>query len=255
MGLSKTQIQHLQSLKLKKFRQLHRQFVVEGDKMARELLLERPDWVEGIFAREGWLAQHAGLIRPFQRLLTPISEKELERISTLKTPNQVLLLVKQNFPDTDFIPVKKGLALYLDSIQDPGNLGTILRTADWFGISAVFLSPGCVERTNPKTIQASMSSLWRVPTEEEVDLPSLRKRLGPTPWIGARMEGDSLWENPFPEKAVLVIGSEGTGISEANKSGIDQWFAIPAHPDSRAESLNAAVAAGIFCAHYSKGSR
>lgn len=158
MALTKAQLKYLQSLKVKKYRQRYNKFAVEGAKIAFELLSASPEKVEMVIALPEWIEENQSLLQRAGRPVEAVSEFVLHQISALQTPNKVYLLVEMNPVAPDPAEVASGLSLYLDGIQDPGNLGTILRIADWFGLAAVFCDPQCVEWANPKVIQASMGS-------------------------------------------------------------------------------------------------
>lgn len=244
--LSKNKIKYITALQKKKFRSELQCFLVEGDKIVRELAAF-PQWeVECILALPEWLKQHQDLFAGRKIEFIPITPEELHKISALQTPNQVLAIVKM-LPEfvwqRDF---SADLALYLDGIQDPGNLGTILRIADWFGILQVFLSPDCVEVYNPKVIQATMGSFLRIKTAI-VELPELSAKVPGLTTYGALLSGENVFQIQIQHPALLIIGNEGKGIREEYISLIDRAISIPRHADGGAESLNAAVATGIIC--------
>jgi len=249
--LSHNQAKHLRSLAVKKYRQQHGQFIVEGDKMVLELLGQTRIGIGFVFAVETWVERNASLLNPFSSRLVQVSEAELSKISTLNTPNQVLAVAE--------IPViapalmaeipSETLCFYLDGIQDPGNLGSILRVADWFGIPAVFCSPDSVDVFNPKVIQASMGAIYRVQTAEIV-LEEITSVAPEIPISGAVLDAENVFEAVLPQHGLLVIGNEGRGISAQVESLLSHRYSIPRHPEGGAESLNAAVAAGIMAAAF-----
>jgi RNA methyltransferase, TrmH family len=165
----------------------------------------------------------------------------LEKISTLQTPNKVLAIVEQPKFEADFS--KLSLYLYLDNIKDPGNLGTIIRTAEWFGLSHIFLSPECVEYYNPKVVQSSMGSIFRMQLTN-ISLLDLQREVQPKATYGAVLGGNVVegmhWETP----CILVIGSESHGIGTENKKHLTEGISISAY--GQTESLNAAIACGIL---------
>lgn len=244
MTISKNAIKYLRSLSLKKFRQKYNNFVVEGDKMARELLASAPERLIALYALESWL-KNTG---PFpEGKAFAVSEQELAKISSLNTPNQAVAVASIQETSIDAQILQNGLSLYLDGIQDPGNFGTIMRIADWFGIAYVICAPSCVDPYNPKAIQASMGAFLRVKVVEQ-NLESVC-RLGPgLPVYGAAMDGANVFSAPISGVGVIVIGNEGNGISAAAERWLTNRIAIPAAAGGGAESLNAAVAAGILCA-------
>jgi TrmH family RNA methyltransferase len=188
--------------------------------------------------------KYAAELRTFQAIVTEVNESELKKISTLTTPNQVLMVVKQPSFELDFQAIRSDLSLYLDGIQDPGNMGTILRIADWFGIPYIFCSDTCVDIFNPKVVQATMGAFLRIKSKE-IDLKELIEAT--TPVYGALLEGENLFQTERSKHGIIVIGNEGRGISDEVRALINRPILIPPHGVG-AESLNAAVATGIICA-------
>ena len=236
--LSKKEIKDIQSLSHKKFRAELKLFIAEGPKIVGELLSRVPGQVRMIYATAEWKAmQEQQVAIP----ITVITDAELERISQLQTPNQVLAVVEQ-FPVHP--PAGDGLILYLDRIQDPGNLGTIIRIADWFGVKEIVCSQGCADLYNPKVVQSSMASIARVSVFEEDGkwLPSQS-----LPVYAASLHGESVYTVSKIENAILVIGNESRGITQEILDRADTLVTIPRKGE--AESLNAAVATGILLSH------
>lgn len=239
--LSKAQIKHIQLLQRNKGRRQYLQYLVEGDKMVRELL-ESDEQVEHVFALQPWLAANEKLLQKAQVSFEEINQSELKKISSLVTPNQVLAVV--NMPNRNELPKLEADKLYLalDGLQDPGNMGTVIRTADWFGIDAIFCSPECVDMYNPKVVQATMSGLLHVP----VYITELKQLLAANPSIpsfAAVMEGISVYENQT-KSGIIIIGNEGAGVSEEVLKAATHTISIPRV--GKAESLNAAMATGIL---------
>ncbi|MEM1322063.1 MAG: RNA methyltransferase [Bacteroidota bacterium] len=245
--ISSNQIKYVRSLQQKKFRQKYNNFIVEGDKMAVEIMRERVAEVEQVFALASWIETHKKELAFCLNKTIIVSEKELGRISGLKSPNQVLVILRQWIPAIDEAQLSRQFSLYLDDIQDPGNMGTILRIADWFGIDYVFCSAGCAELYNPKVLQASMGAFLRVKVLR-TELEQLRERLPALPLLGAMMEGDNVFAAAGLDKGLIIIGNEGRGIAEERQALLTHRLAIPRAEGRRAESLNAAVATGILCA-------
>lgn len=242
---SHNQRKHLTSLQLVKHRREHGQFVVEGDKMVAELLQQQRITVVSVFALEGWAQANARLLVPYQYCLTLINTDELLKVSSLQTPNQVLAVAR--IPEAPFntAPIDNGYGFYLDGLQDPGNVGTILRTADWFGFSAVVCSPDTADVYAPKVVQASMGALWRVPVCT-ASMTELVHQYPDVPRIGAVMAGTDAFKTNFPTTGILVIGNEGKGIRPDVLPHLTHRLTIPKGPGGGAESLNAAVAAGLL---------
>lgn len=211
--------------------------MVEGEKMVDELL--RSDLtIDTIYALPEWIGRHSTMVG--QHNVEELKPFELERISTLKTPNQVVALV--NIPD--HAPFNPTLALLLDDIQDPGNLGSIIRIADWYDIRHIFCSPSCVDAYNPKVVQASMGSIFRIRLHYR-PLKELILQHPDVPVYAATLEGTDISQHSGIQKGMILIGNESHGIS-ADLLAISPYkITIPRK--GNAESLNAAVATGIIC--------
>jgi len=242
--LSKNQIKEIRALHISKYRKQEKSFIVEGPKIVAEFINSKYN-VTKVFALEEWINENSSIHANIER----ITPKELQAISLLKTPNQVLAIA--SYPDKkSFNYHEDDLVLALDSIQDPGNLGTIIRIADWFGINKLVCSIETADAYNPKVIQASMGALTRVNfcyTNLENWLSKLSSE---TPIYGTLLEGDNIYETELSNKGVIVIGNEGNGISPEIQSLIKQRITIPAYGNSMMESLNAAVATAIVCAEF-----
>ncbi len=235
--LDKKVLKDIQSLSSKKHRKEQGLFLAEGPKVVEELLLTMREEVEAVYATAPWAAANPHV------QAVPITDIELERISGLQTPNQVVAVLRQRVAREPFI--EKGWCLYLDSIQDPGNMGTIIRIADWFGVSHIVCSAGCAEVYNPKVVQSTMGSVGRINVwyDEEgtwLDRQSL-------PVMVTSLSGTSLYEAGSKEGGILVLGNESKGVSEAVMKRAALLLTIPRVGE--AESLNAAVAAGILLSH------
>ncbi|HVK97241.1 MAG TPA: RNA methyltransferase [Flavisolibacter sp.] len=235
--LSKKLIKDIQSLGHKKSRDESGFFIAEGPKIINELLDTIPEEVESMYATEDWVAKYSG-----NKNVTVISDVELQRISSLNTPNQVVAIVKQFIA---YEPADYSFVIYLDTIQDPGNFGTIIRIADWFGISHIVCSPGCADRYNPKVVQATMASIARVNVfydENRTWLQKQRKDI-----YAATLEGTSVFEESKTGSGILMIGNESKGLSDDLMKLATRKITIPRK--GNAESLNAAVATGIILSH------
>ena len=218
-------------------------FVVEGPKMAAEVLASGFT-VRVVCAAKEWLSAHAGNMVANETY--EVSPAELERLSNFKTPNQVWMLVeRKDLRDLKDFMGTKVLTLALDHIQDPGNMGTMLRTADWFGIRRVVCSRDTVSCYNPKVVQASMGAVLRTQVDY-VDLPEWLATCG-MPVYGASLQGKPIAgkESGAPKEAVLLIGNESRGISPEAMASVTHPILIP-NLGGTAESLNASVAAGIL---------
>ena len=246
--LSKNQIKYLHSLRLGKFRDLNRAFIAEGVKLTEDLLASHYN-MHIIYGTPAWIESHQRLIASQEFVIEEVTEEELKKVSNLVTPDEVLAVV--GYPDT-VIPSPDTLGqviLLLDRIQDPGNLGTIIRTADWFGISNIFCSTDTVDVFNPKVVQATMGSICRV-NIHYVDLKEFLTGL-PENWqkYGTISDGDNIYETELEFPAAVLIGNESKGISEDYFAMLSHRVGIPSRSKG-AESLNASVAAGIICSEF-----
>lgn len=243
--LSHNQTKLLTALQVKKYRQKYRKFVVEGDKMVTELLAQSRIQVSALFATERWAEENTVALSRFSSKTTLITEIELKKVSSLTTPNAVLAIAEMPEETESIDLLHTDLCFYLDGLQDPGNVGTILRIADWFGLPAVFCSPDCADVFSPKVVQASMGAIFRIRSAELPLIELLRAAPG-TSVMGAVLGGDNVFQANLPGAGLLVIGNEGRGISAEVEALLTHRLTIPRHPRGGAESLNAAVAAGIL---------
>ncbi|MDF2436203.1 MAG: tRNA ((18)-2-O)-methyltransferase [Bacteroidota bacterium] len=254
--LSKNQIKFINSLKQKKYREEHNLFIAEGAKIVPELLASGIR-VKQVFATSEFLRKHkiANEIERFE-----IKEAELERISSLMTANEVIALCEIPSYEIDPNSFKEKLALVLDDIKDPGNMGTIIRIADWFGIGNVVCSNNSVDVFNPKVVQATMGSIARIKIHY-TDLRSFiseQSELNQLPVFGALLEGENLYSKKLPSAGLIVIGNESKGISEEIQQLLTDKISIPSfshfsQSGGEAESLNAAIATAIICSEFRRG--
>ena len=237
--LTKSQIKYIQSLGHKKFRDEEGLFIAEGPRIVEEWLTQDAAAFQAIYALPEWVAAHP------DANAAEISVAELEKISQLQQPNQVLALIKK-WPDT--VPVVNATQwiLALDGIQDPGNLGTIIRIADWFGITNIICQEGTVDVYNPKVVQATMGSLARIRTSYR-DLAAWLQQHPDLRVYAASLEGQDVKQIKPNSRGVLIIGNEARGISEPVMQQVNVRITIPRK--GGAESLNAAVATGILLSH------
>ncbi|HNW97260.1 MAG TPA: RNA methyltransferase [Bacteroidales bacterium] len=252
--LTQNQIKFVRSLHLKKFRDEQRQFIAEGPKIINDII-EKGLPVVSLFAKNEWLDKNTETISKNNINYFEVNDKELERISCLSTPNQVLAVLDY-FPGKTFsIKSFSGITLILDGISDPGNFGTIIRTADWFGITNIICSENCVELYNPKVIQATMGSFLRT----TIYYTNLEKFLsinkGNAYVYGAYMIGEPLYNATKKENPIIIIGSESKGISPELEKYINIKIAIPLQnkaETTHAESLNASIATALICYEFTK---
>ena len=231
--ITKNQIKFIKSLSLKKNRQKEQLFIAEGEKIVAELLNSNFEFHE-IFATNEWILKNTD-VRAIK-----VNNSELDRISNLKSANNVLAIVKIK---QDNLSITDGLTLVLDDINDPGNLGTIIRMCDWFGVKQLVCSKSTVDCFNPKVVQSAMGSLFRV-SIIYTDLDGYLSNID-TPIYGAFMDGENVRGIKFPKNAHLIMGNEANGISEEIDNLITDKVAIKNIGNS-AESLNVAVATSIL---------
>ena len=237
MSISKNQLKLITSLSQKKYRQKHKLFVAEGVKVVNELLNSSFE-LDQLFATEDFDKQNKNC--------QIISNEELRKISSLKTPNKVLGIFK--------IPAEKeignkGLILVLDDINDPGNLGTIIRLCDWFGITTLVCSNETVDCYNQKVVQSSMGSLTRL----AIKYLNLKEYLSNTelPTFIADMDGENVYKKELPKEAVLIMGNEANGVSDEIKSLIKHKISIPRFGNlQETDSLNVATATAILLSEF-----
>lgn len=239
--LSKNEIKDIQSLGLKKNRDDKGLFVAEGPKVVGELLgIINNDLVK-IYATESWLSLQENLDHNSVQIVT---EGELKRLSQLETPNEVLAVFKKQQQQPPVLSAQD-FCLYLDTVQDPGNVGTIVRIGDWFGVKYIVCSAGCADVYSPKVVQSTMASIGRVQLYDDKDGQWLHSQK--TPILAATLQGKSLPEFPKKASGILLIGNESKGIRQEFLSLATEQITIPRK--GGAESLNAAVATGIIVAH------
>lgn len=238
--LSRSEIKKIRQLTQKKFRDEQKLFIAEGPKVVRELL------------NCGFIPKVIYSTETFPGISTyKIAAKELEKISLLTTPNKVLGVFEMKKRQTKINPSE--LSLALEDIRDPGNLGTIIRIADWFCIKNIYCSETCVDVYNPKVIQATMGSIARV----NVSYVKLSSFLGSAQLqerdfkiFGAVMNGKNIYSEKLPSQGILLIGNESKGISEELLKIVTDKITIPSF--GKAESLNAAVATAIICSEFKR---
>lgn len=243
--LSRNKIKWIRSLHQKKFRDREGLFLAEGTKIVSEVLESNLEINYLVLSPEFLARVDVAPTVQFDEA----SKEEIRKASTLQSPPEAIAICRKpqfQFPDKEF---NNELVLVLDGIQDPGNLGTLLRSADWFGIENIILSPECADVYNPKVIQASMGAFLRIKffRTDLVKFFSARQNM---PVYGAYMEGESVGTGQIEENSFLILGNEGNGISEKLSPFIDRKISIPRYGKSRTESLNVAVAGGILMASF-----
>ena len=244
--LSKNKIKFIRSLDKKKYRNESACFLAEGNKLIADIL---PFFeCECLIAKTSWLATQGDICT---KELILAEEDDIERASLLKTPQDVLAVFRQPQYTFSNESLKNDISLVLDGIQDPGNLGTIVRLADWFGVNQIICSPDTADVYNPKTVQASMGSIARVRVFYE-SLPECLDKVEGIPIYGAFLDGKNIYTENLTHSGLIVMGNEGKGISRSVEKRITQKLYIPSYPPEAesTESLNVAVATAIICSEF-----
>ncbi len=246
--LSKNQVAEIRSLHQKKQRDLKNQFIVEGQKNVLELIQCKPGIIRAIYCLDSFLENQKTQLKQVVQKIIRIDKNDLERLSLQENPNMVLAVCDRFPPSNLEFNFKNYFSLYLDEIRDPGNLGTLIRLADWFGIKKIFCSEHSCEFYNPKVIQASMGAFLRVELVY-VSLDQLIKNCKPNLVYGAVLDGTSIYKETL-KPGLILIGNEANGITKENLIKINCPITIPSAGENETESLNAAMAAGIICAEF-----
>jgi len=241
--ITKNQVKYIQSLGQKKSRDIENRFIAEGPKLVNELLIAENCRIVQLLALKEWIDENSNAGN--HREVIEISDAELEKISQLTTPNQVLAVIEKiqwkNDPE-----IKGNVSLALDTIQDPGNMGTIIRLADWFGIKNIFCSTDCADVYSPKVVQSSMGSISRVRVEY-TDILSWLTENNDVPIYAAVLNGRDITKMEKISEGIIIIGNESKGINTEMLRLANVQITIPGK--GKAESLNAAVATGIILSH------
>ena len=261
--ISKNKIKYIRSLELKKNRNKEGKFVAEGFKVVDDLLALQP--ADLIVATQEWLH---GKHLADQTEVIEVTEEELKKVSFLQHPQQVLAVFRQdtgNKQDSNnsqeeaeeknfgFSKINtQELSLALDGVQDPGNLGTIIRIADWFGITHIYCSQDTADVYNPKVVQATMGSIARVKVEYGNLLGLVESLPADVPVYGTLLDGDNIYQQQLENRGLIVMGNEGKGISPALAKKVNRRLLIPNFPEGRAtaDSLNVAIATAITCSEF-----
>ena len=244
--ISKNKIKYIRSLELKKNRNKEGKFVAEGFKVVDDLLALQPD--DLIVATGEWLrGKHFGA----ETEVIEVTDEELKKVSFLQHPQQVLAVFRQA-TSGDYSINTSELSLALDGVQDPGNLGTIIRIADWFGITHIYCSQDTADVYNPKVVQATMGSIARVKVEYGDLLGLVESLPADVPVYGTLLNGDNIYQQKLENRGLIVMGNEGKGISPALAKKVNHKLLIPNFPEGRAtaDSLNVAIATAITCSEF-----
>jgi len=252
--LSKIKMNYIVSLQKKKIREEEKLFVIEGDKLVKEFLAAGAP-VRILVAKPEFLNSLPVIHKKNAGEIIPASYEELKKISTLKTPHNALAVIQMPERKIDFKNITKGLTVALECVQDPGNLGTIIRAAAWFGIKNIYCSEDCVDVYNPKVIQASMGAvlytdvcyaslrdLAEKAAEEEIKI------------YGTMLEGDSIYAHKLGRTGIILLGNESKGISDELIPYITDRIMIPRQTDagSGIDSLNVGMAASVIFSEFTR---
>lgn len=245
--ISKNQLKYVRQLEQKKYRKREGLFVAEGVKVVNDLLLRYQPKM--LFATHEYLETHPLHNATFETI--EVSPDELTRLSFQQHPQQVLALFPIPTVNYNLSSINNNLSLALDGVQDPGNLGTIIRIADWFGIENIYCSEDTVDAWNPKVVQATMGSISRV-NLIYIDLPQMLDNLPPDfPVYGTFLDGKNIYEESLSQEGLVIMGNEGNGISDAVRSRVNRRLLIPDfHQGETADSLNVAIATAITCSEF-----
>lgn len=245
--ISKNQFKYIRQLEQKKYRRREGLFVAEGTKVVGDLMQRYQP--RSLFATTDYIATHP-LLSQNDHEVVIVTDDELQRLSFQQHPQQVLALFP--IPEASSSDINQGtLSLALDGVQDPGNLGTIIRIADWFGIETIYCSEDTVDAWNPKVVQATMGSIARV-NIIYLNLPEMLDALpSDYPVYGTLLDGDDIYQQSLSKNGLIIMGNEGNGISEAVRSRITNRLLIPSfRQGDTAESLNVAIATAITCSEF-----
>jgi TrmH family RNA methyltransferase len=250
--LSKNQIKLITSLQQKKFRDQHQLFVAEGNKLISDLIAAKTEIEYLIYTKEWKIKNTIGNhVKMNNRIETDANQ--IKKISSLKTPSSVLAVFKMPKRVVSEASIQNSLSILLDDVQDPGNLGTIIRIADWFGIKHIFCSHNTVDLYNPKVIQATMGAISSVNvTYSNLEEIILKYKKPNFPIYGTFLEGEIIYKCKLQKKGFIIMGNEGKGVSENIQNLVSNKLYIPDFPcgEAASESLNVSVATSIICSEF-----
>jgi len=248
--LTKAKVKFIQGLQTKRHRDEAGLFVAEGDKVVHDLLASELEVAE-LYCSQTWAQEYEMLLTNRNVIPQVVPEHDLGRITNMTTATEVLAVVRTPHHDPLAMLSSESLTIALDRTQDPGNVGTIIRTAEWFGFKGVLCSHACADPFGPKAVQAAMGALFRLPVSS-CDLQEVLSKSS-VPVIVASLNGDSLYDSILPIEGVVVIGNESQGVSQEITAMAARQLMIPsAHAQQPGAGLNAAVAAAIVCAEFAR---
>jgi len=249
--LSKQEIQIIRSLGIKKYRQKYLKYLAEGEKICLEIIHASTELIDTLYCLEDFHVRHVAILENKAINYSVISKKELQKISQLKHPNNSLIVL--NMPESGLNQETKNCnnILYLDDISDPGNLGTIMRTVEWFGVDLLLLSPNCVDPYNPKVVQSSMGSLFRIRFSIVELNHFLNNQERDFNVYIADMNGKNAFQTEFKNPSILVLGNESQGVQLKLNDQASEVISVPS-AGSPTESLNVSIAGAILLAEMYK---
>jgi RNA methyltransferase, TrmH family len=250
--ISKSEIKHIRSLSIKKYRQKYKKFIIEGEKSVLEAIIHAEQRIVKLYFTEKFSAKHDEWLKKNTEISCLLSEKELNSLSNVSTNTTCLAIIEMT-ENQDFIVItKSNRVVYLDGISDPGNMGTIIRTCDWFGVQNIVCSKDCVDIYNYKVLQSTMGSIFRMNIYNS-DFSNLYEMLEKKQWhfYAADLSGKSVYETEFITPLVLIIGSESHGISEGIRKLPVSFINIPGE-NEKIDSLNASISNAIVLSEISK---
>ena len=253
--LSKNKQKLITSLAKKKYRDSHHLFIAEGDKLVTDLISNHLS-CSLIVCTEQWHKSYNPSLTQCQEVIIS-DENQLKKVSQLKSPPPVIGIFEQKKNTSTSIPLAEQLVLFLDEVQDPGNLGTIIRLADWFGIHHVVCSKDCADVYNHKTIQSTMGAIARVNIHyiDPIEFFEVAKKTE-IPVYGTFLEGENIYSESLTSNGIIVMGNEGKGIGPAIEPYVSKKLFIPNYPAGAdtSESLNVSIATAIVCAEFRRRS-
>lgn len=246
--LSKNKVKYIRSLELKKFRNEHNVFIAEGNKLVADML---PSFeCELMIAKPSWMATQGDI--PAKELIVA-EDEDIRKASLLKNPQDVIAIFKRPVWQLEQAAPSKNLLLALDGIQDPGNLGTIIRLADWFGINDIVCSLDTADVFSPKTVQATMGALSRVRVHyTQLDAYLQKQAQQHIPLYGTFLDGENMYTKELTTNGIIIMGNEGNGIRPDVRACVNEKIYIPNYPAEQetSESLNVAIATAVVCAEF-----
>ena len=247
--ITQSEIKYLNSLAQRKFRQKYNKFIAEGHKICAELLTADTYTIDKIYCSNEWLQSNSRVLHRFKSMITEVSEREMAKISQLKTANAALMVLHTSQHDFGAVPIGTEPVLYLDDVQDPGNVGTIIRIADWYGIRHVVRSVGTADFYNPKVVQSTMASFANVRLYS-ASYDSVREQLPTHVSVGAILGGEPISKLVWPVAPLIIMGNESKGITPATLSQLEKKIMLPGSEGRLADSLNVGIATALMCQHW-----